>query len=596
MAFIAGHIGPLPTTTADLIERVRAFETLPGEVISDYDYRVIPTAHGHLILRHKARHPVPPRLVESDDGTALALLGFTLTEPKDMLRTGARALDDCEGEFVAALADRNGLHLVNDRFATRPCYILRADDVTYFSSNLRFLYVLACQRYRPDIIGWLQVFTAAHTLGARTTAAGVQRLPPATHLTLTLPNRATERRYWRLEHQPETSLDPAAHSAATFAAFRAGAERRARMLRAGVLALSGGLDSRILAAALPSDSGFAAFTFVDARGAAGTPQTRAAAAVAAALKLPHRIEVLPSRVAEPADVLALTGGMRPYHHMALVMPYIAEIRRRGRAALLGGGPGDSLAGAFVPSAEFTDPARLGDCLRAAQRRRLARSALWPLVFRDDVIDASRRTVHEELANSFDAVSGPTAAHRVSAWAMVYRQSAFTFTSAMHTHPDVGEAFCHLDYRYVDLMLRLPASWLYKKTFYAYMIHRELPQLRHIPYANTGRRLTGHEPTLEASPDTLVARARVFGLRALRKAGRTILPRRAEPARWLVMGDSVLQDEVRDRLHAARSLHDVLDVRRCDDFLDKVRAGVYQDGAHEEILGGLVSICFAEGAN
>ena len=112
------------------------------------------------------------------------------------------------------------------------------------------------------------------------------------------------------------------------------------------------------------------------------------------------------------------------------------------------------------------------------------------MFRDDVIEYGRRAVHDALAESFAAVTGPTAAHRTTAWAMIYRQPAFTFTSVLHTHPDVTEAACHLDYRYTDLMLRLPASWLYNKAFYSYMLYSALPQLRHIPYANTGRLLSG----------------------------------------------------------------------------------------------------------
>ena len=65
-------------------------------------------------------------------------------------------------------------------------------------------------------------------------------------------------------------------------------------------------------------------------------------------------------------------------------------------------------------------------------------------------------MEDALTESFAAVGGPTAAHRVTAWAMMYRQPAFTFTSVLHTHPDVTEAFCHLDYRYTELMLRLPS--------------------------------------------------------------------------------------------------------------------------------------------
>ena len=572
MAVIAGYVG----------HRGRRALTLPDR------YKEVATAHGGLIASETS-HPLPPRLVTDDQGRALAVLGFMLAEPKDVLATGPAALEGCEGEFVAAFMDQDGLHLVNDRFASRPCYVMRADDGTwYFSTSLSLLFTLARASYRPDVTGWLEVFTVGHTIGARTTAEGVHRLPPATHARVT-PEGITERRYWRLEHRPDRSLDPARHSAEVFEAFRAGVARRTRMLGRGVVAVSGGLDSRLLAGALPVDADFSAFTFVEAAGVSDTTQTRAAAAVCQALRLSHSIERLPERVAEPSEVLALTGGMRPYHHMAVVMPYISEVRRQGRAALLGGGPGDSLAGAFIPSPAYVDPMRTVACLRDACRRRLARTQLWPLVFREEVIEPGRRAVEGELVNSFETLGGPTAAHRITAWAMVYRQSAFTFTSALHTHPDVTEAFCHLDYRYVDLMLRVPAPWLYKKAFYAYVIHRELPQLRHVPYANTGARLTGRVPTMELPHEALRDRGMALGRRAVRKLAR-MLPGR--PARWLVMGDPKLQTEIQDRIRVA-ALRDVLDVRRCDDFFGKIRSGVYRTGAHEELLGCVASLVFAQ---
>jgi hypothetical protein len=173
--------------------------------------------------------------------------------------------------------------------------------------------------------------------------------------------------------------------------------------------------------------------------------------------------------------------------------------------------------------------------------------------------------------------------------MRYRQPAFTFTSVIHAHPEVTEAVCHLDYRYADLMLQLPATWLYHKAFYAYMIHRELPQLRHVPYANTGARLKGRPPTLAIPRESLVERAQAFGLRVARKVVRTV--QRGRPARWLILGDPALLTEIQEIVHTTPSLGDVLDVRRCEDFIEKVRSGVYRDHAHEEVLGCLTSMCW-----
>jgi hypothetical protein len=603
MAFVAGYVSAgAPYDNAALLERLRAFAILPSEPNGASENRVLPVDRGHVVVKYKPTYPRPPRIATDAAGNVLVTLGFMVDDSRDVLAscatTGGRALEECEGEFLAVFADaaRGELHLVNDRFAARPCYVLRRPNGFYFSSNLAWLYALARERYRPDPVGWLEVFSYAHTNGTRTTSQGIQRLQPATHVSVT-PERLAERRYWRLQHDPDPGLDPATHSSRVFEAFRAGAERRAGLVSGGVLALSGGLDSRLMAAALPKGLDFSAFTFVDAPGVRETAQTRAAAQVCAALGLRHDVERLPSRLAAPADVVALTGGMRPYHHMAIAMAYVNEIRRQEKRFLLGGGPGDVLAGSYIPTAAYLDPAHTAECIRDACRRRLARSRNWPLVFRDDVIASAGSTVADRLAESFESVGGPTAAHRLTGWGMVYRQPAFTFTSVFHTHPEVMEAVCHLDYKYSDLMLRLPATWLYKRAFYAFMIHRELPQLRHVPYANTGAPLTGQPPTLEVPGESMRARAArllvAIGAPLARRIVRRVIPRRARAARWLVLGDAALLAEVEEVLHSTASLGDVLDIRRCDEFIRNVRAGVYHGGGHEEVLGGLTAMCMAE---
>ncbi|MEO8256931.1 MAG: asparagine synthase-related protein [Acidobacteriota bacterium] len=594
MALIAGYVAGRPQSTAAIRERVRTFAILPGEPATGFEQVVIAMPFGHLIVKHKATYPIKPRAACDAAGNALVTLGFMLPvqDAGALLlrstRRGAGSLEECEGEFVVVYADAatRTVHIVNDRFSSRPFYTLRRGDATYFSSNLAFLLSLAETSHRPDAIGWLEASTAGHTLGTRTTVEGVERLRPATHLTVTC-EKVGERQYWRLAHRPDPGLDAVAHSAAVFQAFRQGLEQRARLVARGVLALSGGLDSRLVAGAMPPDADYSAFTFVDVAGVESTPQTRAASAVCAALELRHHIEPIPPRFAQPAEVIALTGGMRPYQHMAIVMAYIDEIRRQGAAVLLGGGPGDVLAGSYVPSPADLDPARVDERIAAAVRRCLEPSGYWNLVFRADVIDSTRRSVQDAIAESFASIDGLTAAHRITAWAMVYRQPAFTFTSVLHTHPEVTEATAHLDYRYTDLMLQLPASWLYQKAFYAYMIYTELPRLRHIPYANTGALLSGRPPRempRQRPGQQMWQFAQSFGSRAVGRVRRSIARRPAPPS--LYFRDEALLDQVTEYVHSIPMLREIVDVPRCDRLIAKTRAG---ECPSEELLGCLTSL-------
>lgn len=601
MAFIAGYVAERPQPTEVISRRVRAFSILPGESPTDYQHCVVRTRSGHLIAKYKAAHPIRPGTATDASGNALATLGFVLpqTDVHTALamaaQTSGNSLERAEGEFVAVFVEGSSgrVHIVNDRLSSRPFYLLRRDSGVYFSSNVAFLLALAGQRHRPDVTGWLEVYLLGHTLGARTTVDGVTRLGPGRHLTISA-DRICDRQYWRLEHRPDRGLDPDVHSEKVFESFRESVEQRARLVGRGVVGLSGGLDSRLLAGVLPPDTAFSAFTFVDQRGAGSTPQTRAATSVAAALGLPHHVEELPIRVARSREVIGLTGGMRPYHHMAIVMAYVEELRRSGLRFSMGGGPGDSLAGAFIPSSDYTDPSRTDVCMDDALRRKLAPSASWNLVFQDDATQTHRHTVEQELVESLAATRGPTAAHRITAWAMTFRQPAFTFTSVLHTHPDVGEAFPHLGYRYVDLMLQLPAPWLYQKSFYRYMIYRALPKLRHIPYANVGHPLSGRIPTLDIASEStarrLIARASSLGKRAAGRVGRSIRP--ARPTSSLLFSDTALFDDVEECLHSSPALRDIVHMKRCERLLAQARTGVFPS---EEALGVLTALCVGAGS-
>jgi hypothetical protein len=617
MGFIAGYVGGnSKDESARLEERVRSFAILPGADPEDYDDFVIETPFGHVIQKYRKDYPVRSAPSRDENGNLVATLGFVhdagvLKRNEQLLQScvahSPRILEQCEGEFVSVFCDgRSGdVHIVNDRFASRPFYFSRQNGRVCFSSNLAFLLYLMGGKHDVDVLGWMQIFSLGHLLGERTHLSDVKRMNPATHVVLSPENKVEENRYWRLQHRPEKNLDAIAHAQAVFAAFRRANATRAGLTGRGVIALSGGLDSRLVAATLPKQVDYHAFTFVNSAGRSSSAETRAAAAVSDALGLRHRIQPIVQRSFSNVapQVIKLTGGLRPFHHMAVVMFYIDEIKRQGLNFLLGGGPGDVLAGSYVPSVNYFRNNGMDRCIGAFCRDRLSGSQGLALLFRRDLVRQYRREVKKSLLESFQDLRGPTAAHRVTAWAMVYRQPAFTFTSLIHTHPEVAEAFCHLDYAYSDLMLQLPAEWLYNENFYALMIYHCLPELRHVPYANTGELLSSelrrfdHREPFAACAKTiardLVRTAVLQSSLARSVIGRT--RRKRSPSLYLTLlsGDERLCDEIADCLHSYGRLGQVLDANRCMRFLNMCKAGTFPAGIREtELLGSLASMCLA----
>ena len=286
------------------IERnLHAYRILAEDDLSSYDNLIIETRRGHLIRKYKQDYPVQCKSYNDGNGNALLILGF-LDSVAGWL--SAEQIEHSEGEFVAVLSEDSGaVHIINDRFGSRPFYLINNQDGIYFSSNLDFLLQLIGGSHEADILGWFHMFSYGHTFGSRTTFKNVNRLLPGSHVVISPDGGLEERRYWRLEYAPASGLDPVSYSKEVFEAFKEGATLRSRLVGKGVIALSGGLDSRLVAAALPDDVKFSAFTFLNSGEGVSTPDTEVAAQVCSALGLEHRVEHIPteefSSVAENVD-------------------------------------------------------------------------------------------------------------------------------------------------------------------------------------------------------------------------------------------------------------------------------------------------------
>jgi asparagine synthetase B (glutamine-hydrolysing) len=604
MSLLAGCVTKNGTVSGTEIERkLRTFPILAEDDLSEYENLVIETRGGSLLQKYKKHFPIRFQPYEDANGNTLLLLGFLFPPQRSGGVVFPTQLEQCEGEFVAVFAEASGtLHIINDRFGSRPFYVLKNGKGIYFSSNVAFLLHLAGGRHEADILGWFHTFAYGYTCGELTTFRGVKRLLPATHLTISPEGTLEERRYWRLEYAPESRLDPLSYGAQVFDAFKAGAARKAKLVGKGTIALSGGLDSRLVAATVPDDVEFSAFTFVNAGNNASTADTECAAQTCSILGLSHRIELIPrheySVVAH--NTVWLTGGMKPLHHAALVMASIQDLKRHGLNFLLGGGPGDSIAGSAIPSVHYLDAGEMEKYIRDFCRRLASGTEYLSRLFRQEIVQHYQREVYRSLLESFADIRGPTAAHRVTAWELLNTWPAFTFTSVVHNHPDVSEAFCHLDYKFVDLMLKLPAEWLYQRNFYSFMLYNCLPQLRHVAYANTGRPLSGELQHFDSSQDfrsravdVTYHVARKVILRKLQRLLKPI-PGATPPFFYsLYREDKRLLEDVQECLHSLPALREIVDADKCLRFLNGFRTGNMKGlsyGKQTELIGALVTMC------
>lgn len=544
------------------------------------------------------------RLELSRQGT-LFVLGFTearFLDPEEPSSSILRRLGEAEGEFVALLIEPESdrATLINDRFAARPLYLVASRDALVWSTHIGFLPRWTGAPLSFDPLALLQMCQLSHTLGGRTPYDGVERMRPATVLEIDARGMRA-RSYWRLRHEPDDDLDPERHAELGFEAIEASTRARAAG-RFGFVSLSGGLDSRLVAGCVPPSRFFAVTRH--------TPtlyrdELEVAALVAARLGLEHRVDPLqPAQLGDNVQRLAcLTGALAPANHGLGLMETIDRMRAHG-GFKLGGGPGDVLAGSYVPSPIFTRPELTEALLEqfARERLRFSRRELTQIL-RSDVVEAHGSSVLDTLLSSLAEMTGPTAAHRITAWAMVHRQPAFTFASPIAAHPLVAEASPHLGHQWTKVMLALPAPWLFKRRFYGYLVRRSLPALADVIYANTGQLLpAAFTPSAPPSRGRRRDRARAL-LRAALKLElvtrsaptlRRYVPRagRGHFGNYHVLADDRgLMARVREGLEVPM-VSALVDRRRASAYLDRVQRGdlfSFNNPDHAELLGFLVTI-------
>jgi asparagine synthetase B (glutamine-hydrolysing) len=310
------------TTAADRAARTAVgFAGERGGVTQDPITGVIAAVDGELVSN---------RVVSGSVAAEKLLAAF--------LRDGP-AFDPPEGWFAAAFWDprSQALSLVTDLIGHRPIYIARHRGGLLFSAELKAL-VAAGLEPRLDLEAWAEMLAYEHPQGDHTPLADVRLIPPANTLTYGLDGSERLHERWRYRLEPDPHGDEGEFVEALAAALdRSTSTRRAPH---SALALSGGLDSRCIAASLflRSDRLLAA-TF----GANGSQDLQLGTLVAARAGLPHRpLPLEDGYIARgaAATVWLAEGHVRCLHAHHLVL---GSLRKSDRVdSLLIGFAGDAV--------------------------------------------------------------------------------------------------------------------------------------------------------------------------------------------------------------------------------------------------------------
>ncbi len=290
------------------------------------------SADGRLLLGCviSTTYSYPATLTESGDGVFDGMLyeeSALATQPArlaDMSESDIAAA--ANGMFLAAAYRYGRLRLLSDPFATLPLYYAGQSGRFGFSTSLHILRWWHALRapLRRDETGYAQYLAFGKVFGSGTTTAGVRRMQAAEILDIDCGKDCAA---WRERKYYEPDVRPAEYPGVEddmVAAFRQAVGTLTEASRgASISALTGGLDSRAIAAVLHADRPDA--TVVTHFTQEGN-DIAVARAVAAKLRVTHVTEQLPAKhalAAEREDFLAAGNGITPLNNI-----HASEVHRR----------------------------------------------------------------------------------------------------------------------------------------------------------------------------------------------------------------------------------------------------------------------------
>jgi asparagine synthase (glutamine-hydrolysing) len=248
-----------------------------------------------LFFGYLTRPSIPPGTDECDPASAAHHIH------DHYLKRGEALLDDVRGAFAFALWDRRTqtLLLASDRLGLRPLYYAEHCGSLRFASEVKAILADPTFPHRLDRAALADFFHYSYPMGQKTFFEDIQLLPPASLLRCHS-GRWEVTSYWDIafpEHHP-THPDKW-YDDLIYDALQAAVKRMVRPELHYGLALSGGMDSRWIAAFLAQvKPGSPAFTL----GIPGSDDTLPAKEVAAQAGLHHHYwEVSHDFVAELAE-------------------------------------------------------------------------------------------------------------------------------------------------------------------------------------------------------------------------------------------------------------------------------------------------------
>lgn len=416
------------------------------------------------------------RSTENTPGPAALLASY--------VEQGADFVQRLDGNFTIVIYERkeNRLLIFNDRFATKPMYYMEEDGALLFGSEKKS--ILAVKRDSPavDGLGLLQVFAHRHNLEGRTFLQGLRCLLPASRLEFSR-GRLSLTSYGQVKGNAASSIPPARILVEEWASLlRKAIERRLAGKNRVLMSLSGGLDSRAIACAIPRDI---RPLWARTRGYPDSREVICATEVAKRLGFTHyREDPTAARYSDilPKILWRIEGAVTFVN--GITLPNHALMKEHGDF-ILGGQYGDVSSGAHIYPYMFLPRSRSSFLERAYRWYRVYSDRSLLRVFNPEFLLKSSPLLKEAFLSSFQRIEAEGNIELYETWDLLERQARMTIGVAPVDSHLFEKVYPFLDREYMSFALGLPTRLRFGQSLYQAMIHHLGPELRDVPNANTG---------------------------------------------------------------------------------------------------------------
>lgn len=400
------------------------------------------------------------------------------------------SLGELNGEFVAVIYNKQNHSLIifNDRLGSRPFYYFNSGKTVHFGSEKKAIFSSSSHQPSLSGSGLIEFFALSHNLQQKTLYENVQALPPATIISIN-GGHIEETRYWRLAFTNSLKFAPTSDFIMEgVELLKNGAEWRYRGLKKLGLGLSGGLDSRVVAATIPADI---RPVFARTYGHEGSLEVQVAKQLAQRLNFDHYIH-------QPTDIqfsaflypsVWRTEGSVHFTGLKSIVEHHTIIDRAWYN--LSGHFGDVLTGKqlrpfmYLPMSTEKFIQRVFDHYVSYTYRSVDafQSLFNPLFFKVNFPEMRNRFIASLLE-----IEAENHRDLYDAWDLTNRQPRFTFCSSAVDNYLCEKIVIFTDRAYVDHMLGVADRYRFGQTLYKRMILEGFPKLADIPSSNSAKTL------------------------------------------------------------------------------------------------------------